>query len=63
MGQGATGDNAKNVALMLILDVRTRWSSTHQMLCECLFYIMECLSDMNTEQVAHLIIAALLIRS
>ncbi|KIL55047.1 hypothetical protein M378DRAFT_188692 [Amanita muscaria Koide BX008] len=37
MNQGIAGDNTESAArLMLILDVRTRWSSTHQMLRMCI---------------------------
>jgi hypothetical protein len=32
MNQGVVGDDVESTARMLILDVRTRWSSTHQML-------------------------------
>jgi hypothetical protein len=34
MNTGLGPDDAESPALMLILDVKTRWSSTHQMLCE-----------------------------
>ena len=34
MNQGDGNDEDQSPVLMLILDVRTRWSSTHQMLCE-----------------------------
>ena len=35
-----TENALKQVALMLILDVRTRWSSTHQMLRELLVHVL-----------------------
>jgi hypothetical protein len=38
MNQGNGGDGNERPALMLILDVRTRWSSTHQMLRRALDY-------------------------
>jgi hypothetical protein len=38
MNQGNGGDGDESLGLMLILDVRTRWSSTHQMLRRALDY-------------------------
>ena len=40
MNQGITGDDTESTALMLILDVKTQWSSTHQMLHVCYYFIL-----------------------
>ena len=40
MNQEIVEDDAESTALMLILDVQTRWSSTHQMLCVWFLFIL-----------------------
>ena len=40
MNQEIVGDDAESTALMLILDVRTWWSSTHQMLHAWFLFIL-----------------------
>ena len=40
MNQGIMGDDTESTALMLILDVKTQWSSTRQMLCVCYYFIL-----------------------